>query len=248
MSLNIVDIIIILFILLCVVTGFKKGFIRELISVIGTIVVLILSYNFMGPLASVLYKYVPFFDLGFFGIYLSSLNILVFQIIAFFLCFFLFTLILNIIENVTNVVQKIADSALILKGISSILGMIVGLFSGFISTFVILVILSVPLYRVSYFYESPTVRFILDKTPVMSQATKGIRNATNDIYKISIEINSDKDYKKHSKKYDTEVFEALLKYNALTYDNAKTPEDEGKLTNIDDASGLIEKYKPVNTK
>ena len=246
MTLNIVDIIIILFILLCMITGFKRGFIRETINLIGNIIVIILSYKFMAPLASVLYKYVPFFDLGFFGMPLTSLNILIFQILAFLLCYLLFTLILNIIVNITNVVDNIVNSLIMFKALSSILGMIVGLIAGFIATFIILIILSVPLYKSNYFHKSPVANFILDKTPVMSNATKNIREATEDIYKISVEINSDKNYKENAKKYDREVLDSMLKYKVITYDNAKMLNDEHKLDNIENVDELLKTYEKTS--
>lgn len=242
-TLNIVDALIIIVLLLATINGFKRGFIRGLVSLVGNIIVLILSYKFMGPLASVFYKYVPFFDSGFFGISITSLNILLFQIIAFALCFIFFTLILNMIETITSIADKLIDNLIIFKALSSFLGMIVGFISGYIAVFVILLIISVPFYNSEYLYKSTFANFIINKTPILASSTKSLRSARDDIYRISTEINDDKNYKKHSSKYDYEVFESLLKYKVITYDNAKTLKEQDKLNNIKGVSKLIEKYK-----
>ncbi len=243
MNLNIVDVIIILFILLSVITGLKKGFIRETISFVGTLLVLVLSYTCMGSVASFLYISLPFLNLGFFGIVLSSLNILVFQIFSFALCFILFSLILRIVLTLTNIADKIINTLVLFKGISSILGAIVGLISGILVTFVILIIVSIPLYKWDYFHDSKVASFILNHTLIASNVTTNIRTATSDVYNISTTINSDKDYKEHSNMYNLQILDTMLKYNVISYDNVKYLDEHNKLDDMTGKEEIIEKYK-----
>ena len=49
---NIVDVIIILFILLMGLTGLKRGFFKELVMIFGTILALVLSFKLKDPLAN----------------------------------------------------------------------------------------------------------------------------------------------------------------------------------------------------
>ena len=63
MKLNIVDAIIILIILLGGVIGFKEGIIKKLTSVIGLILVVILSFTLKNYLSVIFYENLPFFDL-----------------------------------------------------------------------------------------------------------------------------------------------------------------------------------------
>ena len=70
---NIVDIIILVFIVLSAFVGFSRGFFKQTIMFVGTILVICLSFIFKNPLSLFMYKNLPFFKFG--G--LTSLNILV---------------------------------------------------------------------------------------------------------------------------------------------------------------------------
>ena len=79
MSLNIVDAIIILTILLGGVIGFKEGAIKKLTSIIGLVIVVVLSFMFKNPLSVFFYENLPFFDLW--GVFkgIQVLNILFYE-------------------------------------------------------------------------------------------------------------------------------------------------------------------------
>ena len=59
---NIVDIIIIIFILLTGIVGAKRGFFKELVLCLGTILVFYLAYKFKDPLGNFLLLRMPMFD------------------------------------------------------------------------------------------------------------------------------------------------------------------------------------------
>ena len=79
---NIVDIIIIVALLLGAISGFIRGFFKQTVMFVGTIIVVILSFILKNPLSLILYKNLPFFKFG--G--LTSLNILMYEILAFIIC------------------------------------------------------------------------------------------------------------------------------------------------------------------
>ena len=58
---NIVDIIIIVSIVLGVLIGFVRGFFKETVIFIGTILVVVLAFVLKNPLSLILYKNLPFF-------------------------------------------------------------------------------------------------------------------------------------------------------------------------------------------
>ena len=60
-SLNIIDIIIIVFILLGALVGFKRGVTKQLVSCLGLIAVVILSFLLKNPVSIFLYEHLPFF-------------------------------------------------------------------------------------------------------------------------------------------------------------------------------------------
>ena len=71
---NIVDIIIIVVIILGALTGFIRGFFKETVMFLGTILVVVLAFILKNPLSVILYENLPFFGFG--GI--TSLNILLY--------------------------------------------------------------------------------------------------------------------------------------------------------------------------
>ena len=58
---NIIDVLIILMIVASGVLGFKKGFTRELVSLVGIFLVVILSFLLKNPISTFLYQHLPFF-------------------------------------------------------------------------------------------------------------------------------------------------------------------------------------------
>ena len=68
---NIVDILIIVFILLGAFIGFRDGFTKALVNAVGVIIVTVIAYVLKNPVSEILMSFMPFFNFG--GI--TSLNI-----------------------------------------------------------------------------------------------------------------------------------------------------------------------------
>ncbi len=241
--LNIVDILIIIFILLCIVTGCNRGIIKEGMNVLGTILMVVISFSLMGTLANAFYKFLPFFPLGLGKINLTALNILLYQILAFAIIFSILNLIFRIILTITNIVDKLLNALIIMKPVSSFLGGIVGFISGVVVSFVILLILSVPLSGFKTFHESKITNFILDKTPLFAPLTQNITNATNDIYKLVSNINDEEEKIKNANKYNLEAMDIMLKYKLITPENLEILQKQNKLNSITGIENIINKYK-----
>ena len=95
MSLGVVDLIILIFLVLGGIVGFKNGVIKEGTQFIGIMLVVIVSFLLKDRLMVFLYESLPFFD--FFGFIkgISAINILFYQLVSFLFCkyfadFFLF--------------------------------------------------------------------------------------------------------------------------------------------------------------
>ena len=110
MSINIIDIVIILLLLGFAMIGFKRGAIPAVISLVGTILILIVSYKFKGTIGNYLMKYLPFFN--FTGTFkgLVTLNILVYQLIGFILIAFVLFALFGLILKLTGLIEKAADA------------------------------------------------------------------------------------------------------------------------------------------
>ena len=141
---NYIDILIIIFIAFGALLGFKRGFTRELLSLIGIFVVLILSFILKNPVSVFLYNNLPFFTFG--GIFkdITVLNILVYEVLAFFIVFFVLSILLKILFMVTKIFEKILNLTIILGIFSKILGALVGIIKHVIYVFIILFILKLP--------------------------------------------------------------------------------------------------------
>ena len=84
---NILDIIIIVLIIIGALLGFVNGGIKTFVSAIGFIVVATISFMLKDIVAEVLFKICPFFN--FFGVIkgVTSINILLYEVIAFIVIF-----------------------------------------------------------------------------------------------------------------------------------------------------------------
>ena len=111
---NLIDVISILIILLFGVIGLKRGVIRSLVQFVGTCAVLVLAFVFKDALAGFLMQYLPFFDFG--GIFqgISSINILIYELLSFIVIYILMYCVLSIIINLAGLVEKLLDLTVIL--------------------------------------------------------------------------------------------------------------------------------------
>ena len=111
---NIVDIIIIVSIVLGVLIGFVRGFFKETVIFIGTILVVVLAFVLKNPLSLILYKNLPFFK--FKGIFegISTLNILMYEILAFIIALAILSIALTIIIKISGIIEKILKLTIVL--------------------------------------------------------------------------------------------------------------------------------------
>ena len=162
---NIVDVVIIMGLLLGGVTGAKNGFFRQSVVLIGTILCFILAWVFKNPIANFLSFTLPFFNFAgpFEG--LTSLNIVMYQLIAFLLLLSLFSAILAIIIKATGVFEKILNFTIILGIPSKILGFIVGVIEAYVIVFVVLFFVNQPAVNLEIVKESTFSPKIVNSSP-----------------------------------------------------------------------------------
>jgi len=183
MSLNIVDAIIIIFLVVGFVSGFKRGVVKQSVITFGTILVVILAFLFKNPLSMVLYKHFPFFTVGLLKNY-SILNILLYELISFFILLSIFALILAIIIKISGVIERFLRSTVILALPSRILGGVLGMVEFYVFTFIILLIITMPIFTIStkeYVTESKYKDKVLNNTIIMSKLSGGMINSINQI-------------------------------------------------------------------
>lgn len=229
---NVVDAIIILFLLTGAVLGFKRGAIQTLATLIGTILILIIAYYLKNPLSVFLYTYLPFFKLG--GIFngITVINILIYEAIAFLIVLGVLSVLLSVILKITGILSKIIDHSIILTLPSKLIGIAVGFLEAYVFLFVLLFIFSQFSFSNTVLKDSKYTNIILSKTP-FTTGFKNSYNAFNEIRNLGDNNSSNKDY---------EALNTLLKYDIITTDNAHKLVDNGKI-NIKGSNKLIERYE-----
>ena len=135
---NIIDVLIILFLALGAVSGFKKGVIKTSVSFVGLVITIILAFLLKNPVSVFLYENLPFFTFGGNIKGIEMLNILVYELISFFIVFAILSILLKAIISISGILEKILKATFILSIPSKILGLVVGLLEAYIYVFIAL--------------------------------------------------------------------------------------------------------------
>ena len=215
--------------------GLKKGFLKESVVFIGTILVYIISFLLKDKIGLVLCKWFPFFSFD--G--LQTLNILVYQLIAFiFIATILFS-IATIIFKLTGIIQKLVDITIILTLPSKIFGFIFGILEGYIVMFLILIILAIPLRNVELFKESTVVTKIMYNSPILSKTLGGVPKTIEDILDVTTEIQKT-DYNKN--KVALDIMKIELDHNIISKEDTLDLIERGKLDKVQGIKSFVKNY------
>lgn len=235
---NILDALIILLILFSAFTGFKRGFTKELVSFLGFFVIVIAAFLLKNPISEILYENMPFFSFG--GLFkgVSALNIIVYEVIAFFIVVAIATIIFRVLVFATSIFEKLLKMTIILGFPSKILGMIIGAIEGFVWSFIILYILSLPVFNIKEMNDSKLVGPILENTPVLSAFTKDFKVALDEFGSLKEKY----EIENNTEEFNYSTLDVLLKYKIVSVESVEKLNQKGKLK-IDNIDVLINQYK-----
>lgn len=235
---NFIDVIVIILIVLCALCGMKRGFTKELFSFLGFFLVVVLSFILKNPLSTLMYENLPFFNLG--GLFkgITALNIVLYEVIAFFVVMAILLLILKVILFASKIFEKLLSLTIILGIPSKILGFIIGIIEGFTWSFILLYIVSLPLFNFREINDSKLKENILDKTPILNSFTKNFRNTMDDF----VELRDEYEVKGNKEKFNYDTMNLLLKYKIISVKSANKLNEKGKLK-IDNIDILLNQYK-----
>lgn len=214
---SIVDIIILIFLGFGALIGFKRGFTRQLVSLVGIFVILILSFLLKNPISVFLYNHLPFFNFG--GIFkdISVLNILVYEVIAFFIVFFVLTIVFKLLLGITKIFEKILNATIILGIPSKILGAILGVVQNYIYAFIIIYIFSLPVFNIDIISDSKVVNIILNKTPILNK----ICDETLDVFNEVIELKNEYKTTTNVGNFNQKTLNIMIDKGVITKENAQ---------------------------
>ncbi len=221
---NIIDLVIILLLILSAITGMKRGVVRELSMLVGIIITYFLAFLLKGQVGLLLCRILPFFEFD--G--LVSLNIIVYQLIAFIVIAIILFSIYSIILGFTGIVQKLVDISFILTLPSKILGFIVGFVEGYIVLFMILLVLQIPFKDNSLFINSRLSNKIVNNTFLLSSSLGQLDDCIVDIIDLT------KTYdESDSTQVNLEIIKLELKYNIINHEELEKVIKTKKLDNIE---------------
>lgn len=231
---NLVDIIIIFSFIFGGFIGLVRGFFKQTVIFIGTILTIVLSFILKNPLSMVLYENLPFFKFA--GV--TSLNILMYEALAFMICIAVFSMVLSFLIKISNIIEKLLDLTIVFALPSKILGLVVGLVQTLFILYVALFIVSMPVFNVPFLSESKYAPVILDKTPIISDVTNDAIDTFNEIAEFTKkEININDVDNTNSK-----IVEIMLKNDIVTIDSIKLLSEKEKI-NLINLDELVNKYK-----
>ena len=237
---NILDIVIALVLIMSAIIGFKRGAIKEVVSLVGIIIVFILAFSLKGVLGNVLCKWLPFFNFAGNLEGVTVLNILLYQLIAFLIIYSLLFSVYMIVVKISGIVQKIVHMTVILWLPSKVIGAVVAFITGYVMVFVVLLALLIPLKDTDIFKNSKFANYIVYDTPILASSSENISTSINEIYELGEDL-SKGDISKNEANVKT--MDILLKYKVVS---AETARELVVLDKLDDISGLdkaIEKYE-----
>ena len=235
---GLVDILIIGFIFIGGIVGWKRGVIKEAVSAIGIVLITVLSFIFKNPLSVILYENLPFFKFG--GIFkgVTVLNIALYELVAFLIVFSILMILWRIVVFASSIVQKVIDMTIILGLPSKILGFLIGLVEYYLISFVIIYILVLPIFSVKEVVDSRYANIILEKTPIVSSSFGEKMEFLNEFVSLKEKYKNTESATQFN--YDT--LDLFLKYDIINVNSAKKLRQKNKLK-IDGIDNLLKKYE-----
>ena len=232
---TVIDVSIFLFLIMGAIVGFKRGVIKSAVTFLGAIVVIVLAFSLKNPVAKFFYSFCPFFNFAgdFEG--LTTLNIIIYEVIAFVLVFVVLMAILQIIIKITGIFEKILNFTIILGIPSKILGAIFGLFEAYLFVFILVFLLN-QIPATNYLIaDSHVASKVASSSPILSDITASYYDAFEEIISIKDQNMNDKE------EYNRRCLEILLKYDIVDKESVQDLISSGKLQ-IQDADSVLNKY------
>jgi len=232
---NVVDVIIIFSLAFGAVLGFKRGAIRTGVSFIGLVLAIVLAAVLRRPVAGFMYEHLPFFDFG--GIFegVTVLNILLYEVIAFFIVFAVLLIGVGLLSKVANIIEKALDFTIVLGIPSKIIGIFVGLIETYIYVFIIMYFLTLPMFNIGIVKDSKVTDKILNNTPILTNTVGNTLDAFQSVYEL-------KDNNHTKEEYSRKSLDILLKHEITNVESIDKLIESGKLK-IDGAESVLSKYR-----
>lgn len=222
---NIITVAIILIVLLYMVLGFKRGVIKTGVSLVGTIAILVVSYVLKDVIANFLMDKLPFFNFG--GVFegITSINILMYNMLSFIVVFVILYCVLNILLTLSGLIEKVLKLTVILAIPSKILGALLGLIEGILVAFLFSFVFLHLAPTEKYVMDSKLAIILLERSPFIGRMATSTTLALEDINNIVNSLKEDDDRSEANFK----VLHQLIYWKVISVDEAQKLIDDKKL-------------------
>lgn len=229
---NIIDAVIIILLIVGFLGGFRKGAIKQAVTLLGLVLVILGAFYLKNPISIFCYKTFPFMDFKIFN-GISVVNILFYEVISFIIAASVLSFILRIVLKMSGIIEKVFDATIILGFFSKIIGGALGIVESYVILFVLLFFFSQPFINVSGIDNSKLGTYMLNNTPVLTNAVSGTINVIEELYNMKDEYN-DLDFEKNA-------VEKFLDYKVLDIKALKILKEKNKI-NFNGINELIDRY------
>jgi len=220
----IVNVIIVLFIVLATYDGFKKGFFESFLRFIGFLLASILAFVFKNKLSVVLYTYLPFFKFGgaFKGIY--AINILLYELLAYFIIFFVILIVFSLLIKMTHVIEKVIKAIPLIGFLDRLLGAFIGFVQSFIILYLVLFVFKFCSNLFGFNIRESLVDNILE-IKVLNDKFGNSLDTFNQITELKNSYDSTQ-----KEEFNNKSIQILLDNKIITQENLDLLIEKGKLT------------------
>lgn len=235
---NLVDIVIVIILLLGAFIGFRRGFTTQLLSLCGFIVIVMAAFLFKNPVSAYLYEHLPFFKFPGILSGVSVVNILLYEVIAFFIIFIVLYIIFKVIVMVSHLFEKFLDATILLGLPSKLLGAALGVIENYLVVFIFLYIITLPFFNFDIIKESKLKKSILENTPVLNLYVESTVKVGNDFWDLAEQYKSGKE----PEKFNLAALDLLLKYKVTTVDSIDILVEKNKIQ-INNIESVLKNYR-----
>jgi hypothetical protein len=170
----------------------------------------------------------------------TILNVIIYQLIAFFIVFSILMTLYSIAVKVFNIIDKLLKSTFLLRIPTKIGGFIVGLIEGIVISLIALIFLSLPVLNFTMVESSGLKKLLFNVSPIIGNISNNTNDAVSEIFELKEQFNNSKD----KEEFNLSCMDSLLKHKVIGVGYTERLVYSGKLkVNEDKAKEIINKYK-----
>ena len=207
----VVNLVIILFLLLSIYDGYKKGLFESFFKFLGFIVSCVVAYIFKNKLSVIMYTYLPFFKFG--GVFkgITALNILLYELLAFIAIFIVCMIIVSLLLKMTNIIEKLVKALPIIGFVDRLLGAVIGFVQSIVVLYFVIFIFKFGCNLFGFYVQPSLADNII---PVLKEKCGESLEAFNDIVELKDDYESTE-----KEEFNNKAIKILLDHKVITKEN-----------------------------